>query len=559
MPPWLPEPGYGDFTENPRLTVAQIRMLADWVKSGEPEGDPISAPAPPQFAAGWEHGQPDLIVEAKDAITIPAEGPDVFWNFVLSPDLKQARYISGIEVRPGNLRVTHHANLIVDPSRSARQEETKRGAGFPGMDIDVKGSVFDLTGHFLFWKPGSPFWAEPPGYAWRLAPGADLILNTHLQPDGKVEHVKPSVGLYFSKTPATHHPLVIELDADRALDIPPGDADFVVTDSLRLPMDVDLLAVYPHAHYLGKLLEAWAILPGSGGQPKWLIRIPSWNPNWQGVYRYRQPVFLPAGTVIRMRYHFDNSAANPRNPNNPPKLVRAGNNATDEMAHLWLQVSPRGPGDQRRALAEAVLRHRVEEYPDDPKANLLLGAMMLSRLDAAGAVSSLSRSVTLDESNPEAHNELGAALLTLGHSREAQAQFQLAVKLRPDYVNARYNLAQTLIKAGELSAAVEELRQVLTTIPDDPLAQSNLAAALWMRARAENGSGQWSASDADFNEALRVDPHNAQMHEEYGTALAGQGNFEEAVKQFDEAIAADPRLEEARAARAAALEHRRTE
>ena len=134
--------------------------------------------------------------------------------------------------------------------------------------------------------------------------------------------------------------MLLQLEHDGALDIPAGVADFPVSDDFVVPMDMDVLAVYPHAHYLGHLLEGYATLPG--GTRKWLIRIPDWDPNWQAVYRYKEPVFLPKGTVISMRYHYDNSAANPRNPNQPPQRVRGGNQATDEMAHLWLQVLPRG-------------------------------------------------------------------------------------------------------------------------------------------------------------------------------------------------------------------------
>ena len=136
---------------------------------------------------------------------------------------------------------------------------------------------------------------------------------------------------------------------------------FRVSDDFRLPLDADILAVYPHAHYLGKLLEAWATLPD--GSKKWLIRIPDWDPNWQAVYHYREPVFLPKDSVIHMRYHYDNSAANARNPNHPPRRVRGGNQATDEMGHLWLQILPRGAGDHRLELQEAVMRHRLEKIP----------------------------------------------------------------------------------------------------------------------------------------------------------------------------------------------------
>jgi hypothetical protein len=149
----------------------------------------------------------------------------------------------------------------------------------------------------------------------------------------------------------------------------------VVSDDFKLPMDADVLAVYPHAHYLGKLLEAWATLPD--GSKKWLVRIPDWDSNWQAVYYYREPVSLPKDAVIHMRYHYDNSAANVRNRSHPPKRVRAGNQATDEMGHLWLQVLPRGPGDRRRELQEAVIEHRLEKNPNDFEAHMNLGAIEL--------------------------------------------------------------------------------------------------------------------------------------------------------------------------------------
>ena len=38
MPPWLPEPGYGDFVEERRLSDAQIQLIQEWVKQGAPAG-----------------------------------------------------------------------------------------------------------------------------------------------------------------------------------------------------------------------------------------------------------------------------------------------------------------------------------------------------------------------------------------------------------------------------------------------------------------------------------------------------------------------------------------
>src|SRR5689334_2233905 len=117
-------------------------------------------------------------------------------------------------------------------------------------------------------------------------------------------------------------------------------------------------------------LTIWATcskpgLPYPTGSRVWLIRIPNWDPAWQSIFEYASPVFLPKGSRIEMRYHYDNSAANIRNPNHPPKLVQAGNESVDEMAHLWLRVLPRGSGDRRRELEEAVLRHRNDKNPRD--------------------------------------------------------------------------------------------------------------------------------------------------------------------------------------------------
>ncbi len=379
MPPWLPARGFGEFSGERRLTGAQIETIEQWVRAGAPEGPAADSPSAPVFTPGWQLGPPDLVITADKPFSLPADGPDVFWNFILAAPVGETRQVKAIEIRPGNARTVHHANLLIDRSRSLRYREKVRGGGFAGMDLTIPSDTFDPDSHFLFWKPGAVPWEEPAGMAWHLDPGNDLILNVHLRPTGKPELVQPSIGLYFTREPQTKYPMLLQLEHDGALDIPPGDPDFQVADDFRLPLDADVLAVYPHAHYLGKLLEGFATLPD--GTRRWLIRIPDWDLNWQAVYRYREPLFLPRGTVISMRFHYDNSAGNPRNPNSPPKRVRGGNQSTDEMAHLWLQVLPRGSGDQRAVLQEAIMNRRLEKYPADFSAHFNLGALFLSRQD----------------------------------------------------------------------------------------------------------------------------------------------------------------------------------
>ena len=476
MPPWLPERGYGDFEGERRLSDEEIRTIGAWAAAGAPEGPSAESPPPPRFASDWRLGKPDLILEAPAAFHVPGSGPDVYWNFVLKPETNFARYVRAIEIRPGDRRVVHHANLLVDHTASTHLREIAPGQGFPGMDLAVMRSPFDPPGHFMFWKPGSAPHQEPPGFVWRLNPGDELVLNAHLHPSGKSDQIRPAIGLYFTDQPPTRFPLLVKLENNQAIDIPAGARDFQVTDEFRLPLDADALAIYPHAHDLGKLLEAYATLPD--GSRQWLIRIPDWNRAWEAVYYYRAPVFLPKGTVISMRYHYDNSSANVRNPNQPPRRVRAGNQTTDEMAELWLELLPRGPGDRRRELEEAVIRHRIEKSPKDFTANLNLGAVRLSRLNAAGAVGVLQTAVAADPSRPEARNMLGLALQFVGRTAEAMAAFESALRLRPDYAAARFNLANAQLKAGMRDEAIENLRRVVAANPRDPLPKKRLEEAL---------------------------------------------------------------------------------
>jgi tetratricopeptide (TPR) repeat protein len=474
MPPWLPEHGYGDFAGELRLTDRQIETITDWVAQGSPrgEGEALSVTAEESPL-----GKPDLVVRAEHPFTVPASGDDVYWNFVFRPDIgtnvEKSRYVRAAEIDPGDRAVVHHANLLVD--RMASQP----AAGFPGMDLAIMRSPFDPDGSFLFLKPGNAPDVAPDSFAWRIDPGNELVLNVHMHPSGKPEEVQPSIALYFTDQAPSRFPLLVQLENDKALDIPAGARDFTVADDFRLPLDADILAVYPHAHYLGKLLEAYATLPD--GSRKWLVRIPDWDPNWQAVYNYREPVFLPRGSTISMRYHYDNSAANARNPNHPTRRVTAGNQSADEMAHLWLQVLPRGAGDHRRELQEAVMQHRLAKDPNDFTARMNLGALMLSRLKPQEAAGMLEAAVKIDPGRVEARNMLGLALAQTGRVREAAEQFSLAVKANPDFFSARANLAAVELKLGAFDDAIANLKILAAAQPENETIRKRLAEAIEAR------------------------------------------------------------------------------
>jgi Tfp pilus assembly protein PilF len=502
MPPWLPEPQELKFADESRLTDAEIQRIADWVEQGAVEGDPKDLPLEPKFVEGWRLGTPDVIHTATKPVTLPPSGTDTYWNFIFPVPIDRTRWVKAVEIRPGDKRYVHHANILVDRAEESRSRESEPGAGFGGMEIRIESQVFDPDSHLLFWKPGTMPSAEPDGMALRLDKGTDLILNTHLQPSGKPEIIQPSIGLYFTDKPATKFPMLLQLENDAKLAIPPGDKKFLVTDEFTLPVDVDLLGIYPHAHYLGKDIQAIAILPD--GFKRTLIHIPHWNLNWQAVYRYAEPVILPKGTTVSLRYTYDNSDENPMNPNHPPIRVKGGNRSSDEMCHLWLQVLPvnfdPAHGDPRMELQEALARHNIQKNPSDFEAHYNLAAMLQAKNQLDAAVSEYETAVRLRPDDAVANNGWGAALLADGQPRPATAVLSQAIQERPDYAEAHYNLGIALSQMGDMERAAEQFGIVVKLKPDDANAEANLGAAF-----AEMGN--YAEAKAHLERALQIDPN----------------------------------------------------
>jgi Flp pilus assembly protein TadD len=544
MPPWPPEHGYGEFADDRSLSTAQINVIAEWVKQGAREGRETPS-SPPHFSSEWQMGKPDLILRMPKPFLLPAGGTDVFRNFVIRTGLTQTRYVKGLELRLDNTRVVHHANVVLDHTGSLSSRDGEDGRpGFPGMDVitEPAANSFDPDSHFLFWKPGTVLRTEPDDMSWRLDPGTNLIVNLHLQPTGKPESVQAEVGVYFAASPPTRFPMLIQLEHDGAIDIPPGSRDFAVTDSLTLPIDVDVLAIYPHAHYLGKTVEAWAILPG--GTRRWLIRIPDWDINWQAVYDYRLPVPLPKGTKIAMRITYDNSASNPRNPHHPPVRVKTGDRSEDEMGHVWLQVLPQkstsSDADPRLALQEAVMRRRLEKYPADFVAHYNLGALLQFEGKLPEAIGLYQEALAVEPRNATARNSLGAALLVEDRLPEAIQQFRQALELDPNYINARYNLARALAASHDLEGAATEYTAYLKAQPDDANAQAGLASVLFLQRK-------YAEALDHMRQAVRLNPNDADLEANLGTVLAMTGDLRSAIRAFEQALRIDPSHQAARA------------
>jgi len=612
MPPWQPARDAGIRFQNERiLTEREIRVLRQWSDAGAPPGDLAHAPEPPPATGGWTLGTPDLVLSMDEPFTVPAAGGhDLFRNFVLDVPLDEPRWVRAVELLPDNPRVVHHAVMKVDPtntSRLAAQADPR-----PGFDALVAESAARPPGGFFAgWTPGLVAVPSPEGMAWRLEPGMDFVVNAHLWPADRPEDVSLRVGLHFADDEPTRVPVLLRLGV-QTIHIPAGDSAYVVEDSFRIPVDIQALGAYPHAHFLAREVSAWGETPDGRRIP--LMEIPAWDFNRQEAYYYAEPLDLPAGTTLRIRYRYDNSAANTANPHDPPRTVLWGLESDDEMAEFWLQVVTQGEPDREaltRVAEQRDLEKQIEGWqhlaaldPENPDVQVGLAevAHARGRLDEAlhryglalaarpgmthahygrgrvledmddvdAAMAAYRDALEALPSNLGALNDLGRLHLTRGDSRQARELLERAVALDSSFADALNNLGSILIEERDFHAAAARLQRAVRLRPDFPEAHFNLALALVSTGRTQEGlrvlsrgveldgsqlqpavSVAWILA-TDPAEAVR-DPRAAadlalQMRAVTGpdpvvsdvaaAAFAALGNYADAVRLIDEAIAA---------------------
>ena len=329
MPPWKPVEGHGDFTGVRKLTDAQIQLVSLWAKSGAPAGNLAKAPTSPKFAKGWTLGEPDLILKMPQSYQVAPSGADVYRCFVLPTGVTEDKEVVAVEYRAGNKAVVHHVIGYLDTQGLGRKmDEAEAGPGYTSFGSPG----FLPDGELDGWAPGKLPYFLPDGIARPLPKGSDLVMQVHYHSNGKPEQDTTQVGIYFAKKPITKHLGILPLIAP--LNIPAGEASYKTGTSFPMLFDAKAIFIIPHMHLLGREIAVEATLPS--GEKKPLIRINDWDFNWQDSYNYKDFVALPKVTQLTLKARYDNSAANPRQPNNPPKPVAWGEATTDEMCIAFI-------------------------------------------------------------------------------------------------------------------------------------------------------------------------------------------------------------------------------
>jgi len=317
MPPWLASPENTHFKNNRRLSQKEIETITAWVDAGAPKGSDEDLPAPPKFEEGWAIGKPDAIISLDQEVAVPAEGVIPYKYLTVQTNFNEDKWVQAAEIRAGNRKVVHHIIVYVQEP-GVKNDQPGEGRG--GRGVKLSG-----------FAPGEQPKVFPSGTGRLIKKGSKLTFQMHYTPNGEATTDRSYIGLVFSKTPVQKIALTGTATNSRFV-IPPGDGNYEVRSSWTAPDDVRIIDLMPHMHVRGKDFTYTAVYPD--GRSEVVLQVPKYDFNWQLLYQFKEPLFLPKGARLDCVAHFDNSGRNKYNPD-PTKEVRWGDQTWEEMMIGW--------------------------------------------------------------------------------------------------------------------------------------------------------------------------------------------------------------------------------
>jgi hypothetical protein len=354
MPPWPPDRSYSHFQGERGLSDDEIQKIADWADAGAPQGNPDNEPEVPTFPTGSQIGVPDLVLAFEEGYLHKGTNVDEYRVFVLPTGLVEDKIVKSIELRAGNRQIVHHALISYDLSGVAQQLDDETAEyGYTSFGGFGDGLDDAFTRQFPGYVPGQRPSFFPDGLGQLLPAGSDLLLQIHYAPVAADEWDSTTVNIFFADDDEVIDRMVQNYiitpftasgdPGEQLLVLPPNQTKQYHYFINNLPIDISILAVWPHMHLLG---QDWHVFGIDGNDTIPLIKIDNWDFNWQGAYNYNRFQILPRGSSLHAYASYDNTVNNPLNPNSPPKFVFWGEKTTDEMFYLPISFVSYRDGDE---------------------------------------------------------------------------------------------------------------------------------------------------------------------------------------------------------------------
>lgn len=360
MPPYPPDESFQVYAHSRALDITDKQTVIDWVDNGAPEGNSANTPPLPVFPEGSLLGNGDLVLQMPVYMS-KALGSEDYACFSIPSNLLQDRKIKALEIVPGNRAIVHHCLVFADETGDY---ETDTIGGDCSGPPDGK--------LLMAYTPGSSPLILPNGQDFKLGmtltAGSNIVFAMHYPSGsyGEMDSTKVIFHFYPQTETGVREVSVASVLQNWNIALPPEEVTTLTAQyppSGGLPVDFSILSVFPHMHLLGKEIKAYALDTQNDTIP--FIHIPEWDFHWQDFYFFRNALKAPAGSVIKGYAVYDNTSANPENPNNPPEFVFAGESTTDEMFLVYFHYMLYQPGDENYDL-EDLMSLGVEDYALEP-------------------------------------------------------------------------------------------------------------------------------------------------------------------------------------------------
>lgn len=344
MPPWPPNNNYQSYAHDRSLSPVEKTTILDWIANGAPEGNPANTPPPPVYQVGSIYGSGDLTIQIPTYMS-KATSSDDYVCFALPSNLATNRVIKAIEIVPGNPAIVHHALIYIDPTSSSVTDTVGGDCGGPSSQN---------SSLVMGYTPGSIPLTLPDQAPLKLGmtmpANSQVVFAMHFPEGsyGQYDSTKVIFHFYPPGETGIREVYTSPIIQDWTFFLP---ANQVTNLSARyppapttLPLNYSLLSIFPHMHLLGQSMKVYGIQPNLDTLK--LIDLPDWDFEWQGYYFYKYIQKAQAGSYVKADAVYDNTAANPYNPNSPPQFVTAGLNTTNEMFLVYMHYMLYFPGDE---------------------------------------------------------------------------------------------------------------------------------------------------------------------------------------------------------------------